>query len=210
MAGTLMGKTTQELKELLRCPKKERGSVTNIATRLGLARHHELIVPDWLAPTDKDKLPRQDRIAFPKPPKAPDGSLMYERVPNKPEAEKAAINNISPSLKRRTFEDMNGMDGVMFSSCGPPVKRPREGPVGPRTVVNHLNGKTRVGSSASRIGRKQVISWMDAPDDVYFRSTDATKKVRRQLTAVELRRAARKPWRKLTAKGFEDMVVHLE
>uniref|UniRef100_A0A1B6FNZ1 Metastasis-associated protein MTA3 n=1 Tax=Cuerna arida TaxID=1464854 RepID=A0A1B6FNZ1_9HEMI len=212
----MMGKSMQELKELLRCPKKERGSVTNIATRLGLARHHELIVPDWLAPTDKDKLPRQDRIAFPKPPKAPDGSLMYERVPNKPEAEKAAINNISPSLKRRTFEDMNGMDdmdwddGVMFSSCGPPVKRPREGPVGPRTVVNHLNGKTRVGSSASRIGRKQVISWMDAPDDVYFRSTDATKKVRRQLTAVELRRAARKPWRKLTAKGFEDMVVHLE
>uniref|UniRef100_A0A1B6MC23 Metastasis-associated protein MTA3 n=2 Tax=Graphocephala atropunctata TaxID=36148 RepID=A0A1B6MC23_9HEMI len=205
----MMGKSMQELKELLRCPKKERGSVTNIATRLGLARHHELIVPDWLAPTDKDKLPRQDRIAFPKPPKAPDGSLMYERVPNKPEAEKAAINNISPSLKRRTFEDMNGMDGV-FSNCGPPVKRPREGPVGPRTVVNHLNGKTRVGSSATRIGRKQVISWMDAPDDVYFRSTDATKKVRRQLTAVELRRAARKPWRKLTAKGFEDMVVHLE
>jgi metastasis-associated protein MTA len=29
---------------------------------------------------------------------------------------------------------------------------------------------TRSGS-----GRKQVISWMDAPDDVYFRSTDGTK-----------------------------------
>lgn len=41
-----------------------------------------------------------------------DGSLMYERVPNKPEAEKAAVvNNMSPSLKRRNFEDMNGMDG---------------------------------------------------------------------------------------------------
>lgn len=24
-------------------------------------------------------------------------------------------------------------------------------------------------------GRKQVISWMDAPDDVYFRSTDVSK-----------------------------------
>lgn len=63
----------------------------------------------------------------------------------------------------------------MFGSCGPPVKRPRDGPVGPRTVVNHLNGKTRIGGSVTRIGRKQVISWMDAPDDVYFRSTDGTK-----------------------------------
>lgn len=67
----MMGKSMVELKALLRWPKKERGSVTNIATRLGLARHHELIVPDWLAPTDKDKLPRQDRVSFPKPPKAP-------------------------------------------------------------------------------------------------------------------------------------------
>lgn len=24
-------------------------------------------------------------------------------------------------------------------------------------------------------GRKQVISWMDAPDDVYFRATEASK-----------------------------------
>lgn len=63
----------------------------------------------------------------------------------------------------------------------PPSKRLKDissglvgGPIGPRTVINHLNGKTRV-ASMSRTGRKQVISWMDAPDDVYFRSTDATK-----------------------------------
>lgn len=71
--------------------------------------------------------------------------------------------------------DKSFVAGVMFGSCGPPVKRPRDGPVGPRTVVNHLNGKTRIGGSVTRIGRKQVISWMDAPDDVYFRSTDGTK-----------------------------------
>lgn len=41
-----------------------------------------------------------------------DGTLLYERVPNKPEAEKAAMNNISPSLlKRRAYEEVNGMDG---------------------------------------------------------------------------------------------------
>jgi hypothetical protein len=48
-----------------------------------------------------------------------DGSIIYERVPNKPEAEKPAtaqqpsINNVSPSslLKRRAYEELNGMDG---------------------------------------------------------------------------------------------------
>lgn len=48
------------------------------------------------------------------------------------------------------------------------------GPIGPRTVINHLNGKARV-ATMSRTGRKQVISWMDAPDDVYFKSTTITK-----------------------------------
>nr|CAD7394048.1 unnamed protein product [Timema cristinae] len=42
---------------------------------------------------------------------AANGTLLYERVPNKPEAEKAALNNISPTLlKRRAYEEVNGMD----------------------------------------------------------------------------------------------------
>lgn len=213
----MAGKSVMDYKNLLRYHKKERGSVTQIATQLGVSRNHELIVPDWLAPTDKDKIPKSERVAFPKPPKAPDGSLMYERIPNKPEAEKIPINNISPTLKRRAFEEMNGMDGVIMSS-GPPSKRLKEatsgssssGPVGPRTVINHLNGKARV-ASMSRTGRKQGwISWMDAPDDVYFRATDLNKKMRRQLSGIELRRAARKPWRKLSAKCLDDTVVVLD
>ena len=40
---------------------------------------------------------------------------MYDRVPNKPEAEKTTINNVSPSLlKRRAFEDVNGIDGIFY------------------------------------------------------------------------------------------------
>lgn len=45
----------------------------------------------------------------------------------------------------------------------------------PRHIAQ-INGKpkiphmTRIGS-----GRKQVISWMDAPDDVYFRATEGSK-----------------------------------
>ena len=44
----------------------------------------------------------------------------------------------------------------------------------PRTVVNQLNGQSRpkvATMTRTGTGRKGVISWMDAPDDVYFRST---------------------------------------
>ncbi|XP_023711122.1 metastasis-associated protein MTA3 isoform X1 [Cryptotermes secundus] len=222
----MAGKSLLELKDLLRYRKKERGSVTHIANRLGQSN---LITPEWLILTAKDMMPKPEHVSFPKPPKAPDGTLLYERVPNKPEAEKAAMNNISPSLlKRRAYEEVNGMDdldwdeGIVVPQPGPPAKRPNK-EVGPvrgteafspmmgRSVINHLNGKAKIATmTRSGSGRKQVISWMDAPDDVYFRSTDGTKKMRRQLTGTELRRAARKPWRKLNVRGMDELVVILD
>nr|CAD7452673.1 unnamed protein product [Timema tahoe] len=109
--------------------------------------------------------------------------------------------------------------GLVVPQPGPPAKRAHKDP-GPmrapdsfsamlgRPVINHLNGKTKIATmTRSGSGRKQVISWMDAPDDVYFRSTDGTKKMRRQLTGTELRRAARKPWRKLNAKCMVDNLL---
>jgi hypothetical protein len=40
-------------------------------------------------------MPKPEKVAFPKPPKGPDGSLLYERIPNKvvPEPEKFVIPN---------------------------------------------------------------------------------------------------------------------
>lgn len=65
---------------------------------------------DWLLLTPKDKLPQPDKVAFPKPPKAADGSLMYERIPNKCDVEKPPANATSPvSLKRRHYDDVNGV-----------------------------------------------------------------------------------------------------
>ncbi|XP_046402651.1 metastasis-associated protein MTA3 isoform X3 [Ischnura elegans] len=281
----IAGKSIAELRELLRYRKKDRGSVTNIATSLGRLGEVAAATPDWLAPTNRDLLPRSDRVAFPRPPRGPDGSILYERIPNKPEAEKANLNNISPSLlKRRAYEDLNGMDAP--SPAKRPAKEPLTGGVGlsvpslgvvgsgvrtggaalggvgaggglggaiaglpvaaaavtaataamvagaggvapssavvgegapfaspllGRSVINHLNGKAKI-ATMSRMGggRKQVISWMDAPDDVYFRATEASKKMRRQLSATDIRRAARKPWRKLSVKGMDDLVVILD
>ncbi|MEL7441104.1 MAG: metastasis-associated protein MTA, partial [Pseudomonadota bacterium] len=178
----MMGRSLHDLKYLIR-PKRDRGGVTNIATRLAVARKHELKVPEWLAPTDKNKIPKSERIAFPKPPKAPDGSLMYERIPNKGEP---------PISMKRKYDDMEGGDLSFHSIPGGAVKKVTKVVGGTRTVINHLNGKIRAAALA-RSGRKQVIAWMDAPDDVYFKSTEVTKKLRRRLSSVEMRRAARKP-----------------
>lgn len=64
----IVGKGMAELKELTRYRKKDRGSVTNIATALARG---ELIVPEWLAPTDKALIPRSEQISFPRPPRGP-------------------------------------------------------------------------------------------------------------------------------------------
>lgn len=141
----LANKSLTELKELFKYRRRERGSVTLIATRLAISRNYDLVIPEWLAPTHKDKLPKSERVAFPKPPKGPgkwilsvkfercvhicenisynffsfflpsvDGSLLYEKIPNAVESEKTSVNNLSPSLKKRSFEDANGKNFFFF------------------------------------------------------------------------------------------------
>lgn len=69
----MAGKSLLELKDLLRYRKKERGSVTAIANRLGQSN---LITPDWLILTAKDMMPKPEHVSFPKPPKAPGISVI--------------------------------------------------------------------------------------------------------------------------------------
>lgn len=81
---------------------------------------------------------------------------------------------------------------------GPPAKRPTKDPMplhrptpdqyaammaavaqGHGTLprhISHLNGKPKIAHmTRGGGGRKPVISWMDAPDDVYFRATEGSK-----------------------------------
>lgn len=46
-------------------------------------------------------------------------------------------------------------------------------------------------------GQRHVISWMDAPDDVFFKASGPIKKIRKRLPVVQLRRAARKPFKRV-------------
>ncbi|XP_037947868.1 metastasis-associated protein MTA3 isoform X3 [Teleopsis dalmanni] len=217
----LNGKSPIEIKKLLLFKKKERGSVTKIANRLGspgIGPH------EWLVLTPKDKMPKPDVVSFPKPPKAPDGSLLYDRIPNKIiELDKDITIIPAPaasSIRKRPLEDVQQLNGteVTIVPAGPPAKRPNKDPMpahcpspeqfaammaasGQPLSRHHLNGKPKIAQMArTGNGRKQVISWMDAPDDVYFRANEASKKARKMLPPVEIRRAARKPWRILPIK----------
>ncbi|XP_054747870.1 metastasis-associated protein MTA1 isoform X4 [Anastrepha obliqua] len=286
-------KTAADIKKILliKRKKRERGSVTKIANRLGSPGNgpHE-----WLVLTPKDKIPKPDVVSFPKPPKAPDGSLLYERVPNKiVEVEKdltiiptpapvvtapvaaavlpAAVPAISPvpaskvttttntvasapkpaadrprvtkdlqpvpapatgggapaarrtDCWRKRGRDRNdeAVDGNewMLYPVYPPTKRPNKDPMpshrpsneqfaammaaaGHTLTRHHLNGKPKLAQMGrTGNGRKQVISWVDAPDDYYFRATDGSKKWRKTLSPADLRRVARKPWRDLPFKA---------
>uniref|UniRef100_A0A182P3G1 Uncharacterized protein n=1 Tax=Anopheles epiroticus TaxID=199890 RepID=A0A182P3G1_9DIPT len=312
-ANAEAGKSAADIRRMLTFRKKDRGSVTQIANRLG---NPGVNLNEWLVLTPKENMPKPDVVAFPKPPKAPDGTLLYDRIPNKGEeagkppnaiastaagilggaatlpgtvggalsgklaplvgsgglavtpivvggahsssaasgcsavagsgregsatssvaaSGMPAINlhasamatNSSPSgptstgspsgatsLKRRPYEDANGIDG----NVAPPAKRPNKDPrpshrptpeqyaamiaaaqsAGQPLPRHHMNGKPKIAQMArTGSGRKQVISWNDAPDDVFYRSTKAGRKLRREIPIVELRRAARKPWRNL-------------
>ncbi|XP_016954034.1 metastasis-associated protein MTA3 isoform X2 [Drosophila biarmipes] len=221
----ISGKSQAEIKKLLLLKPKDRGSVTKIANRLGApgSGPHE-----WLILTPKDKMPLPSVVSFPKPPKAADGSLVYDRVPNKspdvvavPAEKELTIipTQATSTIRKRAHEEqqLNGTEVTIVPS-GPPAKRPNKDPMpshcpspeqfaammaasGQPLSRHHLNGKQKIAQMArGGNGRKQVISWMDAPDDVYFRANDTHKKTRKILSAVDLRRAARKPWRTLPIK----------
>ncbi|CAK9808619.1 Metastasis-associated protein MTA1 [Anthophora plagiata] len=230
----LASKSSTELRMLARAVRpRPRPRVTDIATRLG--DHPAPRQPgdwDWLALTAPAQRKQPDRVSFPRPPKAPDGSLLYERVPNKAEVDRLTVTPPQPqpsmqaqqTILKRTrppFDEINGSDGIALSAGlpgGPPAKRAHHSQqLHPKHTLEHtapavlplappLNGRAAHphtlphGPPLSRSNaRKQVISWMDAPDDVYFRASDQTKRLRRTLSSVELRRAARKPWRRLPA-----------
>ncbi|XP_063977312.1 metastasis-associated protein MTA3 isoform X1 [Diachasmimorpha longicaudata] len=229
----LTSKSSAELRILAKAVRpRPRPRVTDIATRLG--DHPVPRQPgewDWLVLTAPGMRKQPDVVAFPKPLKAADGSLLYDRVPNKPEVDRLPPTPPQPQplpvvqpqqtiLKRPRppLEEINGSDGIALNAGlqGPPAKRAHHSQqLHPKHTMEHaspttvplappLNGRAvhphsfPHGVPMSRSNaRKQVISWMDAPDDVYFRASDQAKRLRRTLSSIELRRAARKPWRRL-------------
>lgn len=125
--------------------------------------------------------------------------------------------NTGPSImKKRGYELTNGQDN------GPPSKRPsmqlirQQANLAMRPQIrgnplNHSALPNGRGKLLPKGFRMPMISWIDAPDDVYFMATNATKKLRKQLQSNDFKRAARNPWRALPIKApLPEEVVVLE
>lgn len=130
-----VGKSIADIRRLLTYKKRDRGSVTHIANRLG---NPGPTVGDWLILTPKDKMPKPEVVAFPKPPKAPDGSLIYERIPNKVEAEPlkplnaataaaVAVANTLPGVTVNAIGGVGGGGGGGGASAAVPLGVPTLG-----------------------------------------------------------------------------------
>lgn len=88
---------------------------------------------------------------------------------------------------------------------GGPGVPPPGAPTPPLAGVTNLGttntpGRAKIATVSRVGGRPRIISWMDAPDDVYFYATDTTKKLRKSLSTNDLKRAARQPWKKIQEK----------
>merc|ERR1719266_2608136 len=151
-------------------------------------------VQEWLVLTPKDKIPKPEKEAYPRPPKRPDGSYIYDRVPPTAAAVSASSITQQPAqmlYKKRTYEDR---PVTSVTTDGLPAMK-----------MQRLDGRTNIVPPKGRVatltriqgGQRQVISWMDAPDDVYYKATANTKKLRKRLPVVQLRRAARKPFKRV-------------
>ena len=109
--------------------------------------------------------------------------------------------------KRPVENQSNGVDGnivigdqqegrqtltsLLFSETGPSSKRRQLAPTGLLSAKSHelygisgipkgglvSNGKPKVATITRIGGRKQMINWVDAPDDVFFIATDLTRYV---------------------------------
>jgi len=172
---------------LTRYTKRARASIGEMCVRLGQCDQRR---QEWLVLNNKNQAPAKE--AFPRPAKRPDGSFIYERVPSAG-GEGPVANRQQMLYKKRPYEEK-----VVEGSSLHPSKVGKGQTRG--YSVNQVAPKgTRKIATLTRVagGQKTVISWQDAPDDLFYRAGPATKKTRKQLTTVAIRKAARKPFRRL-------------
>ena len=181
----------KQLRQLNTFSATKRKEMAEIIKQLGQTDSE---IQEWLILTPKADMPKPEKEAFPRPEKRADGSYIYERVANAPTRSDQS-SSTSLLYKKRPYEER---EQPASSSTGSAAKVQRVG----AHVPNVVPPKGRV-ATLTRVGaghhghQKQVISWMDAPDDVFYKATPQTKKWRKRLPVVQLRRAARKPFKKV-------------
>ena len=186
---------------ILQEPK--RSNTTEIVKKLGQL---ELDEQEWLVLTPKDKLPQPKVFSFPRPKQRADGSFIFV-APDSVSVSPCPDGKRAMLYKKRAYEDVtatasaataaHSAQSAAAAASAAPAKMQRTTATG--ELRNVVPSKTRLAALARGGGHVKASdgTWiMDAPDDVYYRSTPAAKKRRRGMVRA-LRRAARKPFKKV-------------
>jgi metastasis-associated protein MTA len=201
----------KEIRQLNSFTEPKRADMSSICKKLGQT---DLEEQEWLVLTPKDKLPQPVKEAWPRPAKRPDGSYIYDRIPSVGGvvglSHSASSHHPQMLYKKRAYEDTTvhqsgSSTGHASGAAGAGAGGGSGGGGGgggaakiQRTERNIVPPKGRVATLTRIHGmQKQVGSWMDAPDDVYFKATAGAKKNRKRMSRIVLRRAARKPFKKV-------------
>ena len=194
-ATNMKGYSESRVRTLNTFNTRTRVKMAEVVKRLG---QKDDAVQEWLVLTPKDEIPKPVKEFYPRPPKRPDGSYIYDRVPPSAAAVSAAAataaNAAISSQPAQLLYKKRAYEGRPTNAEGLPAIK-----------MQRLDGRTNIVPPKGRVatltriqgGQRQVISWMDAPDDVYYKATAKTKKLRKRLPVVQLRRAARKPFKKV-------------
>ncbi|XP_078001322.1 LOW QUALITY PROTEIN: metastasis-associated protein MTA3-like [Glandiceps talaboti] len=178
--------------------KKEWATSDTVVGKLGIDTNVEK--PACLEPNKNKSEP--PRLSFPPP--------LCSPFVNKPDTEKEkeesgtpGISTISPTiLKKRGYEQHNGLEdsgsgrGDSQRPAGMvPIKQPNSGGM-------DINGGRQYSrqSDSHPVKRRKRNNSMYAPEDVCFHATDATRRLRKQLTISQHRQVARCPWKEVKVR----------
>lgn len=79
----------------------------------------------------------------------------------------------SGPLPKRSHKDPQALANLaQLAGLNPNAMVPFAPYTGPRQIISQLNGKARIAVTRTGSGAKQVLSWMEAPEEVLFRSTE--------------------------------------
>ncbi|KAF7488412.1 Metastasis-associated protein MTA3 [Sarcoptes scabiei] len=172
------------LNKIPKLKKIDRGRVVDISHRLGTPDCEK---PEWLIALPKEKIPQPTRLAF--PPTKSEDSEFDNQVKTNENSKKRPLEyngNFIPSKRRQMAPP---------SILGKSVPDLYENISRNSVSTQSLNGRAKIATITNLSGKKQMISWVDAPDDVFFFSTKKIRQLRRKIPLTELLRAARQPYK---------------
>ncbi|XP_027194230.2 metastasis-associated protein MTA3-like [Dermatophagoides pteronyssinus] len=180
--------------------KIDRGNVCDISHRLGTPKMPK---PEWLIALPKDKLPQPKRLAFPPTIKSEEFEPEDMSDSNKDSCgnNNNDIGGGSGLGKKRSLEQNGNFMPSKRRQMAPPSILGKSVPdlyenISRNSVTaQSLNGRAKIATITNLSGKKQMISWVDAPEDVYFVSTKKIKQMRRKIPLSELLRSARQPYK---------------